>query len=152
VKIRLGITQQDAWDGLRKHREDAQQSAAIYRSARAPDSDFEDALVAKLEAASMCDGATDVIPAATRPLLFGLGKDENARNFVQTCYKIIDTLAVYHIVPPVYCSPTSNPLDALFLRLFELGALGFRQAGLKHSILSGHTGVGKTTMMLYLAT
>jgi hypothetical protein len=64
---------------------------------------------------------------------------------------VIDLLAAYHIVPPLYSCVGDEVLVNELRRVFELGALGQRCSDSKQAILAGHPGIGKTTMLLYIA-
>jgi hypothetical protein len=71
--------------------------------------------------------------------------------FITAAMLVIDLLAAYQLVPPLYNRVGNGVLVNELKRVFELGALGQRCSGSKQVVFAGHPGVGKTTMLLYIA-
>jgi hypothetical protein len=103
------------------------------------------------------DGGAEVAECevARAPLaeILPLTADPKCGEYLKLCESTFLILTTYNHVPALYLqSGKRDPtLTTELLRLFELASIGTRQSGQKQAIFGGTPGIGKTTMMLYIA-
>lgn len=166
VQRRLGLSKK-AWVKLRNYRSAALAAATTYRDAHTTTADAADALLDDmLSSMALTDGGTVRVPPSAAAGGPGDGTAQPApptppttdasvaaeRDFLDVCYGVLHTLSVFHIIPALYAKDGNHMLSDELRRVFELAAIGVRISGAKQAIFAGHPGIGKTTLMLYIAS
>jgi hypothetical protein len=170
VSDRLGVTPK-LWAFLREARAQAQKLATAYRDAHSTTADEVDALVDELvrlqreEPAAATGAVAPPAPAASAGAAGSAASDapsgggplparavDTGAEFERMWRGVLRALSAPNIVPAVYFANGDLMLARELQRLLELAATGVRVSGAKQAIFAGHPGIGKTTLMLYIAS
>lgn len=154
----------NVWAYLRRARADAQVVAKRYRDFYTTTDEEIDALVDQLRAARGFHSSAVPPVAHSASTAAGASAASNAPSgvagppvdtdaeFEGVWRGVLSVLAACHIVPAVYVAEGDDLLARELRRLLELAAVGVRVSGGKQAIFAGHQGIGKTTLMLYMAS